>query len=67
MTEGGNRKGKLEKKYWVEIENLEGATYAMFEEGFDKAVVQVKHFNTNVLIDFTLVDQEKKLSEILRQ
>ena len=48
------------------MESLEDANYASFEEGFDEAITQIKHFNKEVLIDFTLVNQEKKLDEILR-
>ena len=29
---------ELEKKLWKEIKILEDASYAMFEEGFDKAI-----------------------------
>ena len=58
---------ELEEKFQAEIESLKDATYIMFEEGFNETVAQVKHFNTSVLIDFSLVDREKKLSEILGQ
>ena len=58
---------ELKKKYQAEIEGLEDAAYAMFEEGFDEVIAQVKHFNTNVLVNFSSVNQEKKLSEMLGQ
>ena len=60
-------KVKLKKKFPVEIESLKDARYVMYEEGFDETIAQVKHFNVNVLINFSMVDQEKKLNEILRQ
>ena len=56
-----SKKTKLEKKLWAEIEGLEDAGYAMFKEGFDKAIAQVKHFNDKASIDFSKVDQERKL------
>ena len=60
-------KAKLKKKYWVEIESLKDAAYAMFKEGFDESTAQVKYFNGNALVDFSKVDREKKLKETLGQ
>ena len=60
-------KAKLELKLQANIASLEDVGYAMFEDGFDKAIAQVKHFNMGVSIDFTLVNREKKLDEILGQ
>ena len=55
----------LKVKHKVEVESLEDANYASFEDGFDEAVAQVKCFNKEVPIDFSLVDWEKRLNEIL--
>ena len=60
-------KVELELKLQGEIMSLEDAKYAMFEEGVNEVVAQVKHFNTNIPINFTLVKKQKKLDEILRQ
>ena len=60
-------KAKLEKKLWVEIVRLEGVGNILFKEGFDVAIVHVKHFNRGSLIKFSKVDQERKLQEILAQ
>ena len=47
--------------------SLEDVGYAMFEQGFDKAVAQVKHFNTNVPINFARIDREQNLEDIIEQ
>ena len=60
-------KAVLEAKHQAKVESLEDANYASFEDGFDEAVAQVKCFKKEVSIDFSLVDQEKRLNEILRQ
>ena len=61
------RKADLEAKHKAEVESLEDANYASFEDGFDEAVAQIKCFNKEVLIDFSLVDREKRLNEIIGQ
>ena len=60
-------KAVLEAKHKAEVESLEDANYANFENGFNKVVAQIKFFNKEVLIDFSLVDWEKRLNEILEQ
>ena len=55
------------EKMRAEVIELEDANYANFESGFDQAVAQVKYFNKNVSVDFSLVDREKSLDEILGQ
>ena len=57
---------ELESKHPAKVINLEDANYASFEEGFDKAITQIKYFNKDVPIDFTLVNRQKILDEILR-
>ena len=54
-------------KHEAEVIELEDANYASFENGFDQAVAQVKYFNKNVPVNFSLVDWEKSLDEILGQ
>ena len=39
----------------------------MFKYKFDEFVTQVKHYNVNVSIDFTKVDQEWSLKYIIKQ
>ena len=39
----------------------------MFKQGFDEVVTQVKHFNADVLVDSTKVDQERSLKDIIKQ
>ena len=48
-----------------EIKRLEDATYVCYEQGFDKAFAQVKHFANRTPIDLSRVAQERKLDEIL--
>ena len=48
---------ELEKSLRIEIVSLEDASNAMFEQGFNQVVAQVKQFNTGVLINFTMVNQ----------
>ena len=60
-------KDDLEVKNKAEMESLEDANYASFEDDFDEVVAQVKYFNKEVPIKFSLVNQEKRLNEILRQ
>ena len=60
---GSNQKKKLQAK----IEYLEDVGYTMFEVDFDQAIAQVKYFNIEASINFSEVNQEKKLQEILRQ
>ena len=55
----------LELKHKAEVKSLEDANYANFKDSFDEAVTQVKHFNKEVPNKFLLVNQEKKLDEIL--
>ena len=50
-----------------EIEQLEDATYICYEQGFDKALVQVKHFASGSMVDLSRVDQERKLADILAE
>ena len=60
-------KAVLEEKHKAKVESLEDANYASFKDGFDEAVAQIKHFNKEVSIDFSLVDREKRLNEIIGQ
>ena len=60
-------KAELEKKSREEIASLEDVDYVMFKQGFNKAVAQVKHFNTSLSIDFFRVDREKTLKDIIEQ
>ena len=48
-----------------EIEQLADAAYACYEDGFDEALAQVKHFAAGGSIDLSKVDREKKLEDIL--
>ena len=60
-------KVEMEAKLRANIISVEDVAYTMFDGGFDKAVGKVKHFNSNVLIDFNSVNWEKRLIEILGQ
>ena len=59
------KKVELEKKLQEETVTLEDAKYAMFEQGFNEVVAQVKHLNIGVPIDISVVDREKNLKDIL--
>ena len=47
------------------MEKLRDATYAYYEQRFDKVIAQVRHFAKGTPVDLSKVDHEKKLSEIL--
>ena len=47
-----------------EILNVEDATYAMFQSGFDEVVAQVKQFNASMPIDFSTVNRDQSLKDL---
>ena len=46
---------------------LKDARYVMFEQGFDKAIALMKHFNVGMSIDFSKVNRKRNLKDILAQ
>ena len=56
---------KVEEMLQDEVEKLGDAAYAYYEQGFDKALTQVRHFARGTPVNLSKVDREKKLSEIL--
>ena len=44
------------KEVAEKIEELKDAGYIIFEEGFDKAITQIKHFSSESSIDFLKFD-----------
>ena len=50
---------------WEEIKRLEYAVYVCYEQGFNKALVEVKHFASGNLINLFRVDRERKVTKIL--
>ena len=48
-----------------EIERLEDIAYVCYEQGFDEAFAQVKHFTNESAVDLSKVNQERKHVEIL--
>ena len=49
----------------MEIERLKDAVYMCYEQEFNEALTQVKHFASGTPIDLSNIDQERKLAEIL--
>ena len=60
-----HEKVEEEKKQGEEIQKLKDVAYVCYEQGFDEALAQVKHFANKTPIDLSRVDQERKLEEIL--
>ena len=56
---------KVEEMLQDEVEKLGDATYAYYEQGFDEALAQVRHFAKGTPVDLSKVNHEKKLGEIL--
>ena len=60
-----SEKIKLEEQLQVKIEGLEDVGYAMFKSGFNESIAKVKHFNSGALINFSKVNRERRLQEML--
>ena len=49
------------------MEWSEDAAYLCYEQGFDEALAQVKHFARESMINLSKVDWERKLEEMLAE
>ena len=60
-----HEKEKEEKVLHKEMGQLEDASYVCYEQGFDEALTQVKHFASGSTVYLSRVDRERKLAKIL--
>ena len=67
MKRALHEKVEGEKELWKEIQKFEDAAYVCYEQGFDEALAQVKHFTSETPIDLSRVDRERKLDEIMAE
>ena len=57
----------LERSLHQKILNAEDLSYEMYQCGFDQAIAQVQHFNSNLPLDISKVNRDKKLEEIIEE